>query len=296
VSLTPADPLKLTLPKGRIQDKVIHLLNRCGLIFNTPPRSYRPICNDPAIETKILKPQNIPSLVGLGRHDCGFAGHDWILEQGVENDVIELLDLGFDPVKIVAAMPEALHNQADWQSKPIVLASEYQKLATAYIAQKGLNAVFVKTYGATEALPPEDADMIIDNTATGSTLRLNRLTIVDELLQSTTRFICNRKLWEDPTQAHKRHQLETLLMLMKSVLNADQRVLLEMNVGKADLEALVEHLPAMRAPTVAPLYNQDGYAVKIAVLAKEVAPLLPKLLAAGAKDILEYKLEKLVTG
>jgi ATP phosphoribosyltransferase len=285
------DPLKLILPKGRIQDKVLQLLSRCGLTFTVPHRSYRPVCNQPDIEAKILKPQNIPALVALGRHDCGFTGHDWVLEQNVASQVVEILDLGYDPVRIVAAMPDDLAAQPQWRSRRLVVASEYQRLAQAYIDAQQLDAVLVKTYGATEALPPEDADIIIDNTASGATLRFNRLSIVDELLRSTTRFICHPAAWEHPV---KRPQLDALLTLMRSILNADQRVLLEMNVSQGDLEQLIPLLPSMRAPTVSPLYGSEGYAVKIAVARQDVPALIPRLLAAGARDILEYRLEKIV--
>lgn len=282
------DLLKMTVPTGRMQDKVLTLLKGLGIQFNQEARSYRPTCSDSSIEGKFLKAQNIPNLVALGRHDCGFAGYDWIVEQ--EADVVELLDLGFDPVRIVVAVPE---NSVDLtsQNRPLVLASEYKKLAEKYIAEKNLNSIFVRTYGATEALPPEDADMIIDNTATGATLASNRLVIVDEIMRSTTRFICSRQALEDK---NKKRQLEELTMLMKSSLAARNKVLLEMNLSAADFEKIASQLPCMKAPTVSELYNGSGYAVKIAVDKKEVPALIPKLVAWGAKDILEYKLEKIV--
>jgi ATP phosphoribosyltransferase len=279
--------LLLTLPKGRIQERVMALLGKIGLTFRFDSRSYRPTANDDGIQAKLLKPQNIPALIALGRHDCGFTGHDWIVEQNA--DLVELLDLGFDPVRIVAAVPDALADT--WQSRPLIVASEYQSLSQRFIQERGLNAVFVRTYGATEALPPEDADMIIDNTATGATLRLNRLTIVDEVLRSTTRFVCSKAAFNDPA---KRQKLDELVMLMRSVLNAEQRVLVEMNVSADDFDRLVANLPAMRSPTVSPLYQEAGFAVKIAVPAKEVPLLIPRLMAAGARDILEYRLEKIV--
>jgi ATP phosphoribosyltransferase len=282
--------LKLTLPKGRIQEKVIRLLGQIGLEFSFNTRSYRPVCSDKRIEVKMLKPQNIPSLVALGRHDCGFAGHDWVLEQ--KADVAEWMDLGFDPVRIVAAVPEALVAEGNWQQRQLVVASEYRNLTQKYLQDKGLNAVFIQTYGATEALPPEDADMIVDNTATGSTLKQNRLTIVDELMRSTTRFICNKQALEDPW---KRQLLEEIQMLMNSSMQAEEKVLLEMNVSKDVFEQVVSNLPCMRAPTVSPLYNEEGYAVKIAVPTREVPTLIPRLVAAGARDILEYRLEKIVS-
>lgn len=287
--------LKLTLPKGRIQDRVLDLMNRAGLAIRSGSRSYRPSCADQRLEVKILKPQNIPRLISLGRHDCGFTGHDWLVEQGVADsgDVVELLDLGFDPVRIVVAVPESLVAELDTiqKQRPLIVASEYRQLAERYIAGKKLNAVYVQTYGATEALPPEDADMIIDNTATGATLKMNRLHIQDEVLRSTTRFVASREAMENPA---KRALLDELVTLFKSVLEAQSRVLLEMNVPPDQLESVVAMLPSMRSPTVAPLYGETGYAVKVAVPAADTAVLIPKLLSAGARDILEYRLEKIV--
>jgi ATP phosphoribosyltransferase len=286
--------LKMTLPKGRIQEKLLTLLQGVGLSFSTSARSYRPVCNDPTLQAKVLKPQNIPALIALGRHDCGFTGADWVYEQ--QADVVELLDLGLDPVQIVAAMPESLaqgeQNPLTNKSKQVVVASEYPRLTQDFIAKHQLNAVYVRSFGATEALPPEDADVIVDNTATGSTLRQNRLSIVDILMTSTTRFIANKEAYADPW---KRQKLDELVLLLQAQLQARRRVLLEMNVSAEQFEGLIQVLPSMRAPTVAPLHNGQGFAVKVAVETSKVPALIPQLVAAGATDLLEYKLEKIVT-
>lgn len=292
---TEKTKLRLTIPKGRIQEKVMTLLGQIGMNFLADGRSYRPLCSDPYVVTKLLKSQNIPSLVALGRHDCGFSGYDWIVEQ--DADVVQLLDLNFDPVKIVAAMPEDLVGDADFKTKDfgrkLIVASEYQNLTKRFIERNKLNAIFVQTFGATEALPPEDADVIVDNTSTGTTLKHNRLLVVEELMRSTTRFICNKQALEDPI---KRKMLEEMTMLMKSTLLAKEKVMLEMNVSKDDFEKVVSNLPCMRAPTISELYNGDGYAIKIAVPVKEVPDLIPTLVSMGARDILEYKVEKIVAG
>ncbi|MDX2084551.1 MAG: ATP phosphoribosyltransferase [Candidatus Melainabacteria bacterium] len=285
--------LKLLLPKGRIQEKVMVLLAAVGHRYTVSNRSYKPVCSDAEIDAKILKAQNIPALVALGRHDCGFTGHDWVQEQ--QADVVELLDLGYDPVRIVAAVPEAFLQAPQgfpFTDRPLVVASEYRGLTERYLAKKGYQAVFVQTYGATEALPPDDADMIVDNTATGSTLRLNRLAIVDTLLESTTRFVANRQSLQNPW---KRRKLEELCMLMESSIRASKKVLLEMNVPKEALEAVVASLPSMKSPTVSPLFGEEGFAIKTAVDKADVSRLIPSLMAAGARDILEYHLEKIVT-
>lgn len=294
-SVNEKTTLRLTIPKGRIQEKVMTLLGQIGMNFLADGRSYRPLCSDPYVVTKLLKSQNIPSLVALGRHDCGFSGYDWIVEQ--DADVVQLLDLNFDPVKIVAAMPEDLVGDADFKTKDfgrkLIVASEYQNLTKRFIERNKLDAIFVQTFGATEALPPEDADVIVDNTSTGTTLKHNRLLVVEELMRSTTRFICNKQALEDPI---KRKMLEEMTMLMKSTLLAKEKVMLEMNVSKDDFEKVVSNLPCMRAPTISELYNGDGYAIKIAVPVKEVPDLIPTLVSMGARDILEYKVEKIVAG
>lgn len=286
-----SDVLKMVLPSGRIQEKVVGLLERVGLSFTKSGRSYRPRTSQTGVVAKFLKAQNIPDLVALGRHDCGFSGLDWVVER--QADVVELLDLRFDPVSIVAAMPEYLAKESveERQKRRLVIASEYRTLTLDYIKSKNLNADYVQTFGATEALPPEDADMIIDNTATGETIRQNRLVIVDTLLTSSTRFLCNRKALENDA---KRKKLEELVMLMKSALRANEKVLLEMNVSSENFERLVSILPCMKAPTISELYKGSGYAIKVAVPSAEVSQLIPKLVAFGATDILEYKLEKIV--
>ncbi|HEY9745342.1 MAG TPA: ATP phosphoribosyltransferase [Oculatellaceae cyanobacterium] len=289
-----ANPLKLVIPKGRLQEKVTALLQAIGIDMIFSSRSYRPLCSDPDIEIKLLKPQNISPLLALSRHDCGFSGYDWVLENDLDQspDLVKLLDLGFNKVRIVAAVPDELAVDDRWKRMRLVVASEYTRLASKYIQEKKLDAVLLKSHGATEALPPEDADMIIDNTSTGSTLAANRLTIVDEILQSTTCFIASGAAMRDE---RKREKLEQMRMLMQSTLNAESKVLLEMNVSKEDFEKLVAELPSMRSPTVAPLYNEEGFAVKVAVPAKDVSKLIPKLISLGARDLLEYRLEKIVS-
>lgn len=289
------EKLHMLLPKGRLQDKVLKLLERVGLHFSFSSRSYRPVCSDPEVTAKILKPQNIASLVALGRHDVGFVGRDWIVELGLDGEdsgLVEIMDLGFNPVRIVAAVPDSLLKDGKIQVEtPMVVASEYEKLTKQFLIENGYDAVFIKAYGATEALPPEDADMIVDNTSTGATLVQNRLTIVDELMRSTTRLVANRRALENPL---KKAKLDKLVMLIKSSLEADRRVLLEMNVSKKDLDAVVAELPSMKAPTISQLMGDQGVAVKTAVLSKDAPALIPRLIELGARDILEYRLEKIV--
>lgn len=282
--------LRLALPKGRIFEKVLALLNDCGLALRLPERGYRPECNDERLTIKVLKAQNVAALVGLGSHDVGFTGRDWVEESGAH--VVELLDLAFDPVRIVAAAPEN-QSRAELLTRPrLVVVSEYEHLTRRWLEAQGVRDFhYMRSYGATEVFPPEDADMIVDNTASGRTLVENKLQILDTLLQSTTRIIANPQAMEDPA---KRAVIEELLLLVRAVLDARDRVVLEMNIDEARLPQLVAQLPAMKSPTIAQLYGQSGYAVKVAVRKSTVSRLIPELKRLGATDILETDIRKVI--
>lgn len=280
--------LRILVPKGKIFSNVARLLQETNLIQEINDRSYFPVCFDSEVEAKLMKPQNIPKLVEIGFHDLGFTGYDWVVE--TEAKVEELLDTGFDRVKIVSAA-HASENKNRLKSRRIIAASEYENISRKYLEKEKFNFLFIKTYGTTEAFPPEDADLIIDNTATGQTLRANNLKIIDEIFLSSTRLIANRDSLNSPW---KKEKIDELLMLVTSVLNARQRVMLEMNIPADKLETVVKVLPCMRAPTVAPLYKEMGYAVKVAVLKDEIPRLIPKLKKLGATDILEYDFRKVV--
>ncbi len=280
--------LKMVIPKGRIYNNVVNLLNDSGYGIEIDGRIYIPRIDDKEIEAKIMKPQNIPKLVELGAHDAGFTGYDWIIETNA--NVEEILDLKFDPVKIVAAIPEELR-KIDLLQKKIVVASEYEQIATKFLNENNYNFILLRTFGATEVFPPEDADMIIDNTSTGRTLEEHKLHIIKILMESSTRFIANKKALKDPWKVEK---IAEMKMLFQSVLDARERVMLEMNVSKEKLEDLVKVLPCMRSPTVSPLYGENGFAIKVAVKRKEVSKILPLIKKIGATDILEFEFSKVV--
>ncbi len=280
--------LRIVIPKGRIHGNVIGLLNEAGIRIEVKERTYRPTVSDTELEMKIMKPQNIPTLLELGSHDVGVTGHDWVLETGA--DVVEVLDLGFDPVQIVAAVPEDLLHE-NLHERRIVVASEYERITTNFLKKEGYDYVFLRTHGATEVFPPDDADMIVDNTSTGRTLEKHNLHVVSTLLNSSTRFIGSRKALEDPW---KREKIDELTTLFEAVLDARERVMLEMNVPQERADEIIQSLPCMRSPTMAPLYGEKGYAVKIAVKRTETAKLIPQLKNLGATDILEYELRKVV--
>ncbi|MBN2347044.1 MAG: ATP phosphoribosyltransferase [Candidatus Aminicenantes bacterium] len=279
-------PLKLIIPKGRLHGAVVDLLNDCGYGIETDERVYVPRVADPEIEAKLLKPQNIPRLIELGSHDAGFCGHDWVVETGA--DVVEVLDLGLDPVSIVAAAPPAFRKK---KRGPVVVASEYERLARRFLKERYRRFIFLRTYGATEVFPPDDADIIIDNASSGRTLKGHGLKVIAALLDSSTRFLANRGALRD---RRKREKIEQMKILFRAVLDARERVMLEMNVGAERLDAIVSVLPCMRAPTVAPLFGGLGYAVKVAIRKREAAALIMRLKRMGAQDILETAFRKVV--
>jgi len=280
-------PITLALPKGRMFDSLVGLLAQAGLTVEGGVRSYRPRSTDPRVAIKILKPQNIPPLVGLGRHDLGFTGHDWVIESGAE--VEELDDLGLEPVRLVAATPEGFQNP-DPAGPPLVIASEYERITRRWVEARHWPYRFVRSWGATEVFPPEDADVIVDNSATGQTLRENGLMELDEIMRSTTRFIAAPRATQRPDV---REFAEDLVLLMCGVRAAAQRVILEMNVNNGNMDQIIALLPAMKNPTVARLAD-GSHALKAAVPSVEVARLIPRLKALGASDILEYPIRKVI--
>ena len=181
--------------------------------------------------------------------------------------------------------------KTDLSQKKIVVASEYEQIAARYLDKKKYRYILLRTFGATEVFPPEDADMIIDNVSTGRTLKEHNLAVIDTILESSTRFYANKEALSDPW---KREKIDEMKMIFQAVQDARQRVMLEMNVPKDKLEQIVKFLPCMRSPTVAPLYGEQGFAIKIAVKKREVIKLIPLLKKYGATDILEYDFRKVV--
>ncbi len=272
--------LRLGLPKGRMQAGVLRLLADAGIALTGNDRDYRATVSLPACDVKLLKPQNIVEMLDAGTRDLGFAGADWVAE--LEADLVEVLDTGLDPVRLVAAAPVALLTDGALPARELVVASEYVGLAGRWLATRAVPARLVRSYGATEVFPPEDADCIVDNTATGATLRANGLEIVEELLTSSTRLYASRRAWADP---RRRARIEEIGLLLQSVLEARRRVMLEVNVAAADLDRLVAVLPCMREPTVSSLRGAAGFAVKVAVPREGLALLIPRIRAAGGTDI-----------
>ena len=288
------DKLKILLAKGRIYESVYELLSDVGISIHLPDRTYFPTTNQKDLAFQVVKPQITSLLLANNKADVGFSGKDWVYENQVENDVVEIMDLGFDPVRIVAAIPEARDFEKLLKGQ-VTIATEYQTLSSKWVEEKKIDGTIFRTWGTSEGFVQDNDDSIaqilIDNTSTGSSLKANRLKIVDTLMESSTRMYASKAAMADPA---KKQKIMELKMLFESVLNARGRVMLEMNVAKDKFDGLIKALPSMKSPTVSPLFGDDGYAVKIAVNKSEVPTLLPKLQALGATDILEYALRKVV--
>jgi len=301
--------LKLGLPKGRMQAEVLRLMSDAGLPVRSDERDYRPRVGDQAgsplygskaveYEAKFLKPRNIVEMLETGSRDLGFAGADWVRE--LDAEAVELLDTGLDPVRIVAAAPDALAaRMLDGKAASLkirlgrnpVLASEYENLSREWIASTIPETVFVRSYGATEVFPPEDADIIVDNCASGSTLKANGLSEVATIMASTTRLYASRSALSDPA---KKEAAESLALLLRSVLEARRRVMVEVNVDADSLEALVAILPCMRSPTISPLDGGKAFAVRVAAPREGLAALLPEIKRRGGTDIVVAEFSQLV--
>ncbi len=288
------EKLKILLAKGRIYESVYELLNDVGISIHLPERTYFPTTNQKDLAFQVVKPQITSFLLSENKADLGFSGKDWVYENGVEDKVEEIMDLGFDPVRIVAAIPETKDLEALLKNS-VTIATEYQSLSKKWVESKKINGKIFRTWGTSEGFVQDTEDamaqILIDNTSTGSSLKANRLKIVDTLMESSTRMYASKEAMKNP---QKKQKILELKMLFEAVLNARGRVMLEMNVAKDKFDSLVKGLPSMRSPTVSPLFGDNGYAVKIAVNKCEVPTLLPKLQSLGATDILEYELRKVV--
>jgi ATP phosphoribosyltransferase len=281
--------IRFALPKGRMQAGVFALFADAGIGLREGARNYRPELGVPGFEAKLLKPQSIVEMLHHGSRDLGFAGADWVAELGAE--LVEVFDTGLDPVRLVAAAPEALLVEGKLPARRFTIASEYVRLAKVWAESKGVDAEVVRSFGATEVYPPEDADLIVDNTATGSTLKANGLAIVSDLMRSSTRLYANPRTMDDPA---RRGRIEDLVMLLRSVTEARRRVMVEVNVSADNLEAVIAVLPCMREPTIAQLHGEGGYAVRAAVPRKDLPNVIVEIKRRGGTDIVVTTLSQLI--
>ncbi|MHB1434088.1 MAG: ATP phosphoribosyltransferase [Streptosporangiaceae bacterium] len=289
--------LSLVLPKGSLERATLELFDAADLtVRRASERDYHAYVDDPRIDrVRFLRPQEIPSYVAEGLFDFGITGRDWITETGA--DVASLGELTYskatsDPVRLVLAVPAS----APWQSisdlpDGIRISTEFPSLTRRFLADNGIKAVVTPSYGATEAKVPDIVDAIVDLTETGSSLRRNGLRILHTLLTSYTELIANHEAFEDPA---KRAAMEDVALLLRGAIRARGNVLLKLNVSASELAAVADILPAMTSPTITSLARGDMNAVEAVVPKRGVNTLIPALRAAGARDILEIPISKII--
>jgi len=288
--------LSLALPKGSLEQQTMLLFEQADLQVKKSSREYNPTIADPRIDrVKILRPQEIPVFVEQGYFDLGISGHDWVRETGA--DVVEIAELpyaktGTGVVLMVLAVPEDSPVQSGRDIPAGArITTEFPRVTKAYFDDLGIPVDVQFSYGATEAKVPEMMDALVDLTETGSTLRRNGLRIADTVLTSTTRLLANRASWENPA---KRMAMEEIRTLLLGVIEARGRVLLSMNVPHDKLEDVIAQLPAMKRPTVSQLYGSEDYEITTVADKGTVNILIPALKGAGAEDILELPITKIV--
>jgi len=286
--------LKLGLPKGSLQEATIDIFKRAGIRVYASERSYFPASDDDELEIMLVRSQEMARYVADGVFDAGLTGHDWITESGVTvQEVCELLyaKTGFRPVRWVLAVPNdsPIKTVKDLEGKRI--ATELVGFVTKWLKKKGVKAEVEFSWGATEAKAGTLVDAIVELTETGSSLRANKLRIVEELLTSSTRFIANTQAWKD---TWKREKMENLAMLLKGAIAAEGLVGLKMNLEQKNLQNLMKLLPALKRPTIAPLSEAGWVAIEVVIEEKLVKRLIPQLKRGGAEGIIEYPLNKVI--
>ncbi|HIE08357.1 MAG TPA: ATP phosphoribosyltransferase [Armatimonadetes bacterium] len=287
--------LKVGIPKGSLQESTLELMRRAGYRVSVAERSYYPSIDDPEIECMLIRAQEIPRYVAEGVIDCGLTGKDWVEETGAE--VVEVCELvyakqGMRPVRWVLAVPEDSPIQRPEDLEGKVVATELVEVTKRYFRERGINVRVEFSWGATEVKPGAGlADAIVELTETGTSLKANRLRVVDVVLESTVRLIANRGAWEEEW---KRRKISHLAMLLKGALLADRKVGLKMNVPKERLGEVLSLLPSLKAPTVSPLKDEGWVAVEVVADEREARELIPRLKEAGAQGIIEYPLTKVV--
>ena len=286
--------LKIALPKGSLEEATYNLFKRAGFRINVSSRSYSPSIDDPEIEVVLFRPQEMSRYVEQGIVDCGLTGHDWVVEN--ESDVAELAELQYskrtsNPVRWVLAVHESspFKSVKDLQGKKVV--TELVSVTKRYLKKNKVNAEVEFSWGATEAKPPRLADAIVEATETGSSLRANKLKIIDTVIVSIPKFIANKKSVQDPW---KKHKMDNLILLLEGAMRAQEKVGLKMNVEKKNLRKVLALLPAMKKPTIANLTDKNWLDVETIIDEAVVRELIPALKKAGANGIIEYPLNKVI--
>lgn len=319
--------LKFVIPKGSLQEGTMKLLRQAGYKITADKRSYRPGINDSEIELKILRPQEIPTMLSQGAHDIGISGEDWVLETSAE--VVNLLDLEYGFVRLVLAVPEewtAIKSLSDLikefgsQNNPLRLFTEYLSTSSKYIQKNEAyqklygdktpetitpwfksgdnpNVKLILSFGATEAKPPEDAEGIIDVTETGTTLIANNLKIIEDMSSSNAFLLANQDSLQDPW---KKEKIKDVMVLLKGVVEARKKLHIFMNIKNDNIPQLLDKLPALKRPTISPLAGVDGWSALNTIIPKDVfLKLVPELrkyaqgiVVTEVRQILPFELEE----
>ena len=286
--------LKLGLPKGSLQDATLQLLGRAGWRVTVSSRSYFPAIDDSEISCMLVRAQEMARYVETGALDAGITGRDWVLETGAEvKEVAELLyaKQSLAPVRWVLAVPEGAPAQSARDLEGKVIATEVVNLTKKYLARHGVQARVEFSWGATEVKVPQLADAIVEITETGSSLRANRLRIIDTVLESRTVFIANAAAQRDPWKCEK---ISNMVLLLQGAIAAYNKVGIMLNVRREHLDGVLQALPALKNPTISTLSDADWVAINTIVDEDVVRHLIPKLKAAQAQGIVEYPLNKIV--
>lgn len=286
--------LKLGVPKGSLQEATFGLLSKAGFHFSVSSRSYFPSIDDEELEAMLIRAQELPRYVEDGVFDAALTGYDWIIESGV--DVVSVSDLIYSKqsmrkVKWVLAVHESssVKSVKDLEGKRI--ATEVVNITKNYLAKNKVSAHVEFSWGATEVKTPDLVDAIVEVTETGSSLRANKLRIVDVVLESNPKLIANKKSWND---AWKREKIENLAMLLQGAINAGSKVGLKMNLRKSDVDKVLQLIPALRKPTISHLADEQWIALETIIDEEVVRKIIPQLKRAGAEGIIEYPLNKVI--
>ncbi len=286
--------LRLAVPAGSLQEATIDLFRRAGYSLSPERRSYYLSADDPELVCTLIRAQEIPRYVQAGLMDAGLTGKDMILEN--DASVVEVAELPYAkatrrPLRWILAVPEnsPVRSVADLEGKRI--ATEAVNITRRYLEERGVRATVEFSWGATEAKPPDLADAIVDVTETGSSLRANGLRIVETLMESTPRLIASHEAWADPW---KKRKIEDMALMLAGALAADGKVGLMMNVRRADLDAVLAILPALKNPTISSLADDDWVAINTVIDESVVREIVPRLKQAGAQGIVEYPLNKII--
>lgn len=286
--------LSFGIPKGSLQNSTIDLFKKAGIYINVDSRSYFPQSDDPELDLILMRPQEMPRYVEQGILDAGITGYDWTVENRVK--VVQVCELEYSKVsrrkcKWVLAVPEdsKFNKPEDLKGKRI--ATELVQTTKSYFRKKGVPVDVEFSWGATEVKPPRLADAIVDVTETGSSLRANRLKVIDTLMETSTILIANRETWK---KKNKRYKIENLRLLLQGTLDAENFVGLKCNVQKDDLDKVVKTLPALHNPTISNLSDDGWFAVETIIAVSEIKSIIPKLKRANASGIVEYPVNKII--